>query len=125
MPLAEPACRIFTQPKIAVRNESADQPAPDEVAQNKFAVIAFHDHGIAAAGRPKPARDGGTGRPASSSEFGVGDLSENIPVKKDGAVGRSQHTFVQSGRSSEDFVQNEEFGDLRLTSWVYSDFHGF
>jgi len=125
MPLAEPARRIFTSPKIPVCNESADQPAADEVAQNEFSLIAFHNHGIAAAGRPKPARDRGTGRPARSSEFGIGDLSENIPVKKDGAVASLQDTFVQVYRSSEDFVQNECFGGFRLISRFFSDFSRF
>jgi hypothetical protein len=95
------------------------------VAQNEFALIAFHDHGIAAAGRSKPARDRGTGRPTPSSELGVGDLSENIPVKKDGAIASLQDAFVQACRSLEDFVQNDEFGEFRLISRFFLDFYRF
>jgi hypothetical protein len=44
------------------------------------------------------------------------DLSENIPVKKDGAVAGLQDAFVQACRPSEEFVKNDEFGDFRLNS---------
>jgi len=83
------------------------------MAQDELTLIAFYDGGVATAGRPKPPGDRGRNRPMVRLKIGIRDFSENIPVKKDGAIGRLYEFRVQICLSRANTAKNKYFDDVR------------
>ena len=83
------------------------------MAQDELAVIALYDGSVATAGRPKPPGDRRRNRPMVRLEIGIRDFSEDIPVKKDGALGRMYEVRAQFCLSDANTARNEYFDDVR------------